>query len=135
VTYDVDPTAARVIDRPGVLLVEGLALGLDRPPAPGLVDCLIYLDAEEAQLEAWFVARFMAFWEAAEHDPTSFYARFRGLDRAGAEALAHAVWNGINLPNLRGHIAPVRAHADLIAIKGPDHAIVDIVQGLATPRP
>jgi type I pantothenate kinase len=133
VTYDVDPAAARVVDRPNVLLVEGLALGLDRPPAPGLIDCLIYLDAEEALLEAWFVARFMAFWVAAEHDPSSFYARFRGLDRAGAESLAHAVWSGINLPNLRAHIAPVRAHADLIAVKRADHAIVDIVPG--PPRP
>jgi type I pantothenate kinase len=135
VTYDVDPAAARVIDRPDVLLVEGLALGLDRPPPPGLIDCLIYLDAPEAQLEAWFVTRFMAFWEAAEHDPASFYARFRGLDRAGAEALAHAVWGGINLPNLRDYIAPVRAHADLIAVKGADHTIVDIVRGAAEPRP
>ena len=92
VTYDLDPAGARTLTRPDVLLVEGLALGLDRPPAPGLIDCLIYLDADEADLEAWFVARFMDFWEAAANDPASFYARFRALDRAGAEGVARAVW-------------------------------------------
>jgi type I pantothenate kinase len=33
------------------------------------------------------------------------------------------VWSGINLPNLRDHIAPVRAHADLIVEKAADHAL------------
>jgi type I pantothenate kinase len=134
VTYDVDPAAARIIDRPAVLVVEGLALGLGRPVQPGragLIDCLIYLDAAEADLEAWFVARFMTLWEAAEDDPASFYARFRGLDRGGAEDLARAVWRGINLPNLRDHIAPVRDLADLIVTKGPGHAVT----GLVSSRP
>jgi type I pantothenate kinase len=127
-SYDIDPAAARVLDRPDILLVEGLALGLDRPPTPGLIDCLIYLDAQEADLEVWFVDRFMSFWEAAEHDPASFYARFRGLDRPGAENLARAVWSGINLPNLREHIAPVRAWADLVAVKGADHGLVEVAR-------
>jgi type I pantothenate kinase len=127
VTYDVDPAAARALSPPDILLVEGLALGLDRPPRPGLVDCLVYIDAEEADLEAWFTARFMAFWEAAADDPASFYARFRDRDRAGAEALAHMVWTGINLPNLRQHIAPVRQEADLVVVKAADHGLTRII--------
>jgi type I pantothenate kinase len=126
VTYDVDPAAGRIVDRPVAVVVEGLALGLDRPVPPGqagLIDCLIYIDAAEADLEAWFVARFMKLWENAEADPSSFYARFRSLDRAGAEDLAGTVWREINLPNLRDHIAPLREHADLVVTKGPDHAV------------
>jgi type I pantothenate kinase len=133
ITYDVDPAAARALSPPDFLLVEGLALGLDRPPAPGLVDCLVYIDAEEADLEAWFTARFMAFWEAAADDPASFYARFRDRDRAGAEALAHMVWTGINLPNLREHIAPVRREADLVVVKAPDHAVARIISRAPAP--
>lgn len=131
VTYDLDPAGDRVIDRPDVLLIEGLALGLDRPPLPGVVDCLVYLDAREVDFETWFTTRFMGFWEAADTDPASFYARFRSLDRAGAENLARAVWAGINLPNLRAHIAPVRALADLVVVKGADHAILDIAEEAA----
>jgi type I pantothenate kinase len=128
ITYDLDPAGERLLDRPEILIIEGLALGLDRPPRPGAIDCLLYLDAPEADLEAWFVARFMEFWAAAETDPASFYTRFRNLDAAGAESLARQVWAGINLPNLRQHIAPVRAYADLVVVKGPNHAILDIAE-------
>ena len=43
--------------------------------------------------------------------------------------LATDVWHGVNLPNLRQHIAPVRALADLVVLKGADHAILDIAEG------
>ena len=131
-TYDIDPARVRTLSPPDVLLVEGLALGLDRPPPQGLaslVDCLVYIDAAEADLEAWFVTRFMALWEAAADDPTSFYVRFRDRDRASAETLAHMVWTGINLSNLREHIAPVRAYADLVVVKAADHAVTQIISG------
>ena len=131
-TYDPDLDGARVLERPDLLLIEGLALGLDRPLAAGaasLVDCLIFVDAEEADLEAWFTGRFLALWDAAGDDPASFYSRFRNLDRAGAMDLARQVWGGINLPNLREHIAPVRAHADIIVRMGPDHTIRAIDPG------
>ena len=129
VTYDIDPSGVRRIERPDVLVVEGLALGLDRPVAAGkapLVDCLIYIDAAEADLEAWFVARFMGLWAAAADDPASFYARFLPLGPAGAQALAGQVWTGINLPNLRQHIAPLRALADVVVVKGPDHGVTAV---------
>ena len=100
-----------------------------RPFARGLVgydaadalDTLIYLDAQEADLEHWFVARFMTFWHAAATDPASFYAQFRGLDEPGAEAFARSVWTRINLPNLRDHIRAARDRADIILTKDRDH--------------
>jgi type I pantothenate kinase len=39
------------------------------------------------------------------------------------------VWTGINLPNLRQHIAPVRGHADLVVVKAADHAVSRILAG------
>lgn len=126
VTYDVDPLLERIVDAPDILIIEGLGLGLDRSSdgAPSaLIDALIYLDADEADLEAWFVGRFLGLWEEAEHDPASFYARFRTLDREGARGLARSVWRGINLPNLRQHIAPLRHLADIVAHKAADHRI------------
>lgn len=129
VTYDIDPTLSRSIGQPDVLIIEGLALGLERPADPNLIDCLIYIEAAETDLETWFVARFMSLWEAAADDPASFYRRFRDRDAAGAEALARMVWSGINLPNLRDHIAPVRAFADLIVEKAADHSLLRIRWG------
>lgn len=116
--YDIDPALSRTIAPPDVLIVEGL--GLDRA-AP--VDTLVYLDAGEADQEAWFVARFLDFWEVGRREPTSFYARFRDLDAEAAAQLGARVWTSINRPNLREHISPVREVADVVVTKGADHAI------------
>lgn len=124
--YDIDPALSRTVDRPDLLLVEGLGLapGPDGMSPAGLLDSLLYLDAEEADLRHWFVQRFMALWRAAETDPGSFYARFRGMSEAEAAQFATvAVWEGINLPNLRDHISRARDLADVIVWKSRDHAL------------
>ena len=118
VHYDVDPAASRVIDRPDILLVEGL--GLDDVEG---VDRLIYIDAAETDQEAWFVTRFLAFCRAGRQDDSSFYARFRDLDEAAAADLGAMVWRTINRPNLRDHIAPVMSKADLVVSKAADHSL------------
>lgn len=133
VTYDIDPALTRKLAPPPVLIIEGLTL---RDPATGpasLLDALIYLEADEADLERWYVARFLELWEAAEHDPSSFYARFRDLDRAQTEGLAQVVWRNVNLKNLHDHIIHARPRADLIVRKGPDHAIVAITPNRPEP--
>jgi type I pantothenate kinase len=116
--YDIDPALARTLDAPDVLILEGLAL------PRGALDALIYLDAAEADLFAWFAARFMGLWEAAQGDPASFYTRFP--TREAAEGVARMVWDQVNLPNLRQHIAPARALADLVIRKRPDHDIAEL---------
>jgi type I pantothenate kinase len=126
VIYDVDPALLRWIERPDILIIEGLSLDIDRT-APAryarLIDALIYLDAAEADIEQWFVGRFLGLWAAAEHDPTSFYARFRGLDEEQAADLARNVWTQINLPNLRQHIVAARDVADIVVRKRADHGV------------
>jgi type I pantothenate kinase len=125
VTYDVDPALARRIERPDVLIVEGLAL---HEPASAGVDALLYLDAEEAHLETWFSDRFMQLWQAAGADPGSFYARFRHMDAPRARQFAGEVWRAINLPNLRQHIIHGRMAADLIIRKGAEHDILAVIE-------
>lgn len=121
ITYDIDAGVARTIDRPDVLIVEGLGLGSPAWLMP--VNCLIYLDAEEAAVEAWFVTRFVALWRAGQTDAASFYARFRDFTEEEARALARRVWEGVNLPNLHAHILPLRAVADIVAHKASDHGL------------
>jgi len=132
VIYDVDPALTRRIERADVLLVEGLALH-EGAAAVGL-DALIYLDADEAHLEGWFTERLIGLWRAAEHDPTSFYAQFRHFTEPEARAFAARVWQAINLPNLREHIAKARDVAEIVVSKGPDHAILAVVER-AGPQP
>ena len=125
VTYDVDPALARRLERPDILILEGLGFvppsnGARGPDAP---DLLVYLDAELADIEAWFLTRFMTLWHAAADDPASFYARFRHMSESEAEAFAMQVWRDINLPNLTENILPMREHADIVLKKDARHAV------------
>lgn len=124
--YDIDPALGRTIDRPDILLVEGLGFAPDAggETAADALDSLLYLDAAEADLEHWFLERFMRLWHAAATDPASFYNNFRHMDEAQARAFARtAVWEGINLPNLRDHISTVQPRADILVRKSRDHRL------------
>lgn len=121
--YDVDPAAARTVAGADIVLVEGLSLAPDaagrRPP----LDVLVYIDAAEEDIVAWFLARFMGLWAAAATDPASFYARFRHMSEAEARQFALSVWNGINRPNWLEHIARARDVADIVVVKALDHSL------------
>ena len=48
---------------------------------------------------------------------------FQGLDDAGVARAADDVWQTVNLPNLRDHIAPSAALARVVIHKGADHTV------------
>ncbi|MFI4935933.1 MAG: hypothetical protein ACHP7N_15030 [Caulobacterales bacterium] len=129
VTYDVDPALTRRLSSPDVLIVEGLGLH-DGPAANGL-DALVYLDADEAHLEAWFTQRLLGLMAAGVTDEASFYHRFRHFGPDQARDFCVSVWQSINLPNLRGHIVLARDHADIVVRKGPQHQIEAITEAPA----
>ncbi len=133
ITFDPDPALTQTITEPDILILEGLgfqprANGTPKPHEP---DLLIYLDAELEHIETWYLERFLRFWHAAEHDPTSFYAQFRHMTEPQLIEFAKSVWASINLPNLTDHILPLREHADIIVLKDEDHSI-RIVEGANT---
>lgn len=132
--YDVVPDERISIDRPDILIVEGLNVLQARLPQraePGkatpfvsdFFDFSIYIDAEEETLRNWYVQRFMRLRETAFKDPQSYFHRYAGLRDDEAKATALHIWNGINLPNLHDNVRPTRARADLILTKGGQHAI------------
>ena len=115
-----------------MVVFEGLHLlgqhAADGAVAVGsLLDDCIYLDADRADLERWFVERFMRMRAAAFDDPTSFYAVFAALDDTAAIAVARAVWSDINAVNLAEFIEPGRALATIVVGKSSDHSIASIV--------
>ena len=123
ITYDLVPEAADPLPPSDVVIVEGVnALGA----LAGRTDLSVYLHAEEDDLEAWYVHRFLTLCEEARTDPESFYRRFSDLDEAAVVALARSTWQHVNLPNLREHIAPSQSLADIVVVKGPGHVITDV---------
>jgi type I pantothenate kinase len=133
--YDVVPGQTTIVDRPDILIVEGLnVLAPGRPPKDGkavtvvsdFFDFSIYLDAEEAQLRTWYIERFKRLRNTAFRDPKSFFRRYADIPEEEALKIATGLWEGINLPNLRENILPTRPRADLILRKGASHMIEEV---------
>ena len=130
VTYNVDPENPLVVERPDILILDGLHLAqVERTGEPHLIDSLIYLDAPEAVIEDWFTGRLLPLMIAGRDDPKSFYFAFRDMSDADRRTFAARVWREINLPNLRDHIIADRAAADFVLTKNADHAVARIVEG------
>lgn len=116
-TYDVVEGGAQVVRRPTVLILEGLPFPDDH------VDLSIFLDAAESDIEAWYVARFLALCDEAKTDDASFFRYFSGFSEPDVVAFARQVWDAINRVNLHEHILPTRGGCDVILEKGSDHAV------------
>ena len=117
VTYDIVDGEAQVVDRPSVLILEGLPFPDDH------VDFTVYLDAATADIEEWYVQRFCGLVADAATDDSSFFRFFDGYSPTEAAAMAVQVWTSINLVNLEEHILPTRDTSDVILVKGRDHAV------------
>ncbi len=124
VTYDVDPSEMLAVTDADIVVLDGLHLGrIKSGPLGQLIDALVYLDAEEADIESWFRARLIPLMQEGRTDPKSFYHAFRTFDDAGISAFTERVWREINLPNLRHHIVRDRDLADFIVRKRRDHSV------------
>jgi type I pantothenate kinase len=118
--YDVVPNEERVVLPSDVVIVEGVnALAA----LPGLLDVAVYVEADEADVESWYLARFRELRRAAADDPHSFYRGFAGMTDADADAVARHVWREINVVNLHEHIEPSREHAHCVVAKARDHSV------------
>jgi type I pantothenate kinase len=127
--YDVVPGESITIDRPDILIVEGLNVLLPNKPGKEIpfvsdfFDFSIYLDSSDENLERWYVARFMRLRETAFRDPRSYFKKYADLDDVTAEKTAKEIWCNINLRNLHENILPTRARASLVLTKGEGHII------------
>src|SRR5436190_19455274 len=134
-TYDVTPNQWVEIDRPDILIVEGLnVLQAGSPPKDGkaipyvsdFFDFSIYLDADEDVLLSWYVDRFLTLRGTAFRDPNSYFHRYATLSDQEAVETAAAIWTRINLLNLNENILPTRQRADLILKKVESHLVEEV---------
>ena len=134
-TYDILPDKWQEIDRPDILIVEGVnVLQTGRLPRDGkavpvvsdFFDFSVYIDADEPVLRKWYVERFLALRDTAFHDPRSYFNRYALLSDEEATATALAIWERTNLANLEDNILPTRPRATLILKKGADHIVESV---------
>ena len=133
--YDIVPGQTTVIDRPDILIVEGLNVlqparlprdGMAIPFVSDFFNFSIYLDADAKVIEDWYVTRFMRLRHTAFRDPAAYFHRYALLTPDEARAKALEIWRSINEKNLYENILPTRQRARLILRKAPDHRIENV---------
>lgn len=134
--YDIVPDEESVIRRPDIVIVEGLNVlqtpdGARRRSLRAFVsdffDFSIYVDAAEADVEEWYVARFLTLRHTAFRNPSSYFHRYADLSEPEAIATARRIWKEINGVNLRKNIRPTRDRARLIVRKAADHSVREVL--------
>lgn len=130
--YDVKAGEYIVVDRPDILIVEGLNVlqtatlpkdGKAIPFVSDFFDFSVYIHAEPSVIEAWYVQRFLTLCKTGFNDPKAHFHRYSQFSEEEARATALRIWRDVNLRNLQENILPTRQRADLILNKGAGHLI------------
>ncbi|WP_051005173.1 type I pantothenate kinase [Blastococcus saxobsidens] len=131
-SYDIVPGQVQAVDRPDILVLEGLnVLQAGRRTdgsAPDIFlsdffDFSVYVDAAEADIQRWYVERFLALRRTAFQNRAAYFHRFGALTDEQAHETALDIWAAVNGPNLRDNIAPTRSRARLVLQKSADHSV------------
>ena len=130
VVYDIIEGESVVVEQPDILIIEGLNVLQVGSEANEFVsdyfDFSIYIDADENDIEQWYVDRFLTLCKTVFQDPSSFFRHYAHLTTEQAVETARYIWREINGRNLRENIAPTKARASLILRKAADHRVTDV---------
>lgn len=133
ITYDIVPGKFHSVDHPDILILEGL--NVLQPPritskeqlaVSDFFDLSIYVDADEEDLERWYLERIFRLRNLAFSYPHAYFHQFASMPDDELEARGRDIWRRVNLPNLRDNIAPTRSRADIVLRKGPEHKISEV---------
>jgi type I pantothenate kinase len=130
--YDIVAGQFQTIDQPQILILEGLNVlqgssREDTAVAADYLDFSVYLDADENDVEQWYVERFSILQRTVFQRPSSYFHHFRDLRPAEVKRTGQEIWRSINLPNLLQNILPTRERASVILRKGRSHAVREVL--------
>ncbi|MFM2071200.1 MAG: pantothenate kinase [Actinomycetota bacterium] len=129
VVYDIVPGDEVVVRQPDILILEGLNV-LQVGDADEFVsdyfDFSIFIDADEADIEEWYVQRFLKLCETVFQNPDSFFQHYAHLSHDEAVNTARFIWHEINGKNLRENIEPTKLRASLMLRKDRHHRVTDV---------
>ncbi len=129
--YDIVPGQFQTIILPQVLIFEGLNVlqgSRDNAVAASdYFDLSIYLDADQNDIEQWYVDRFSVLQKTVFQRPTSYFHHYRALRPSEVRKTGRQIWRTINLPNLLQNIQPTRERASVILRKSRSHAVEEVL--------
>jgi len=124
-----------VLRSPDIVILEGVNV-LQTPSRRGraeatvvvsdFFDFSIYVDANENDIEQWYIDRFLRLRDTVFKNPSSYFHRYADLSPGDAIETARRIWRTINLVNLHENILPTRERAHLVLHKGRDHAVRNV---------
>ncbi len=130
--YDILPGQKLIVERPDILIVEGVNV-LQTSPMPrggeivpiisDFLDLSIFIDADPEVIRDWYVERFMRLRSTAFRDPASYFHRYALMNHEEAMEHAQEIWKSINSKNLEENILPARQRSGLILRKDEDHRV------------
>ena len=128
--YDVLADEHETVAQPDLLIVEGINVLQLTPESPiyysDLYDLTLYVDAEEDNIERWYLERFATLLDRAAGKPDDYYYdRARG-NRADSMTGAKQIGQDVNLPNLHEYILPTRDRATVVLHKTRNHSIDEV---------
>ncbi|MDG1694924.1 MAG: type I pantothenate kinase [Ilumatobacter sp.] len=127
VVYDILDGEQVTIDQPDIVILEGLNVLQTAEGFTEFVsdyfDFSIYVDADEPDIEQWYVDRFLALRGSVFQNPDSFFKFYAGLSDEEAVDVARTIWREINGRNLAENIAPTRDRASLVLHKTAGHRV------------
>jgi type I pantothenate kinase len=132
-TYDIVPGQVQEVSRPDIMIFEGLNV-LQTPrrlhgralAVSDFFDFSIYIDADAADIERWYVERFMTLRETVFTDLRSYFHKYAALSDAEAAATARRIWREVNHVNLVENIEPTRERSHLILRLDARHEVESV---------
>lgn len=130
--YDIVEGEQVVVQRPDILIVEGLNVlqparvrpdGTTGLAVSDFFDFSVYVDAASDDIREWYVQRFLSLRNTAFRDPRSYFTRYAQLTEEQAVNQARDLWDRINGPNLQTNIRTTRGRATAVLRKDSDHQV------------
>lgn len=133
-TYDVLPNTYQSIENCDVVIIEGInVLQVNKKNrriphvfVSDFFDFSIYVDAEEHDIQSWYIERFKLLRNTAFQKPESYFHKYRHLNDDEAEKISKEIWQTINAVNLEENIRPTRHRADMILKKAAGHKVKEV---------
>ena len=130
VAYDILPGQRQSVQRPDVLILEGINVLQPAPPGALTIsdffDFSVYVDARIEHIHRWYLSRLHALRDTAFTNPQSPFRRLTQISMAEVDAFGTEVWKTVNEVNLIENIQPTRARATLVLHKGAEHSVTRV---------
>lgn len=133
--YDIQSNETQKIEKPDIVIVEGLNIlqtrarnihEMQRLFVSDFFDFSLFVDAKPQIIQDWYVNRVLTFWAGPFQQEDSYFHFLTKLNQEEVTKFALRIWREINEVNLMENILPFKKRAHLILQKDKDHRVIEV---------